>query len=47
MEADKKRELLAFAFLAGVLVPILSVLVVAACGFVIWMYQLFAGPPTA
>jgi len=30
-----------------VLVPTLSVAVVAGYGFCVWMYQLLAGPPVA
>lgn len=45
MESEKKRELTAFTFLALVLVPILAVIVVAGYGFLVWMYQLIAGPP--
>jgi len=45
METEKKRELMAFGFLALVLVPILAVIVVAGFGFIVWMYQLIAGPP--
>ncbi len=45
METEKKREFMAFAFLALVLVPILAVIVVAGFGFIVWMYQLIAGPP--
>ena len=45
MEAEKKRELTMFTFLAPVLAPILAVLIVAAFGFCVWMYQLIAGPP--
>lgn len=41
----KRRELMIFGFLALVLAPILAVLVVAGFGFVVWMYQLIAGPP--
>jgi nitrate reductase NapE len=45
MHTEKKRELMAFGFLALVLVPILSVIVVAGFGFIVWMYQIIAGPP--
>jgi nitrate reductase NapE len=45
MQTEKKREFMTFAFLALVLVPILAVIVVAGFGFVVWMVQLFAGPP--
>ena len=45
MQDEKKRELMAFTFLALVMVPILAVIIVAGYGFVVWMYQLIAGPP--
>ncbi|AUN33177.1 periplasmic nitrate reductase, NapE protein [Niveispirillum cyanobacteriorum] len=41
----RRTELLKFLFLAFVLVPVLSVGVVAAYGFAVWMAQLIAGPP--
>ncbi|WP_092847815.1 periplasmic nitrate reductase, NapE protein [Modicisalibacter xianhensis] len=41
----KKHELAVFLFLAGILFPILSVIVVAGYGFLVWIYQMFAGPP--
>lgn len=43
----KRQETLFFTILAFVVVPALSVAVVAGYGFCIWMYQIFAGPPTA
>jgi nitrate reductase NapE len=42
---SRKFELLTFAFLAFGLIPIVSVGVVAAYGFAVWIYQMFAGPP--
>ena len=42
---QKRRELLAFLFLTIVLAPILSVVIVGGYGFLVWMYQLMAGPP--
>lgn len=42
----KRQELRAFLFLTAVLVPALSVMVVATYGFAVWVYQMFAGPPT-
>jgi nitrate reductase NapE len=42
---QKRRELRAFLFLTIVLAPVLSVLIVGGFGFMIWMYQLIAGPP--
>jgi len=43
---EKRREWRLFLFIVVFLFPILSVILVAGFGFSIWMYQLFAGPPT-
>ncbi|HYC02586.1 MAG TPA: periplasmic nitrate reductase, NapE protein [Azospirillaceae bacterium] len=43
----KRQETLLFAFLAFILVPAISIGVVAGYGFCIWMYQILAGPPVA
>jgi periplasmic nitrate reductase NapE len=37
--------LLVFLFLTVVLAPMLAVAIVGGYGFMVWMYQLFAGPP--
>ena len=42
---SKRRELLVFVFLAVVLFPVIAVGVVAGWGFLVWMWQLIAGPP--
>jgi nitrate reductase NapE len=42
----KKEELRSFFFLTAVMVPVLSVIVVGGYGFIVWMTQLVAGPPT-
>ena len=42
----KAEERRAFVLLAVVLFPALSVAVVGGYGFLVWMYQIFAGPPT-
>ncbi|WP_407061826.1 periplasmic nitrate reductase, NapE protein [Billgrantia zhangzhouensis] len=42
---EKRRELAVFIFLAGVLFPILAVIVVSGYGFLVWMLQLLTGPP--
>lgn len=42
---QKRRELRAFLFLTVVLAPVLSVIIVGGFGFLVWMYQLIAGPP--
>ncbi len=41
----RRRELLSFLFLAVVLAPIISVAFVGSYGLVIWVYQMFNGPP--
>jgi nitrate reductase NapE len=49
MDADQQRktdELRSFLFLTVVMVPVLTVMLVAGYGFAVWMYQLIAGPPT-
>jgi periplasmic nitrate reductase NapE len=42
----KKEEFRTWLFLALVLAPVLAVLTVSGFGFVVWFYQLIAGPPT-
>lgn len=42
---DKRRELLTFLFLAVVIAPVLSIAIVGGYGFLVWIYQIFAGPP--
>lgn len=44
-QSRQSRELRAFLFLTVVLFPLLAVLVVASFGFMIWIWQMFAGPP--
>jgi periplasmic nitrate reductase NapE len=46
MQLDKRRELAVFIFVAFVLAPVLAVVSVASYGFIVWMYQLLAGPPS-
>ena len=41
----KSQELRAFLVLAAIMGPVLAVAVVAGYGFLVWMYQLLAGPP--
>ncbi len=45
--SSKNGELRGFLFLTVVLAPVLSVAIVGGYGFLIWMYQLIAGPPTS
>ncbi len=44
--ATKRRELGLFLFLTVVLFPVLAVGVVAGWGFLVWMWQIIAGPPS-
>lgn len=41
----KAQELRAFLLLAVVMAPVLAVLIVSGWGFLVWMFQLLAGPP--
>lgn len=45
VEKTKKQEWLAFLFITVVLFPILSVIVVGGYGFIIWILQMYFGPP--
>ena len=42
----KKEEWRSFIFLTAVMVPVLSVIIVAGYGFLVWMTQMVSGPPT-
>jgi len=41
----RRQEWRLFLFIVVLLFPLLSVALVSAYGFSIWMYQLIAGPP--
>jgi nitrate reductase NapE len=41
----KSQELRGFLLLTAVLAPALAIAVVTGYSFLVWMYQLFAGPP--
>jgi periplasmic nitrate reductase NapE len=43
---EKKSELRAFLFLTVVMAPVLAGVIVATYGLAVWIYQMFAGPPT-
>lgn len=43
--AARRRELLTFFLLAFGIWPVLAVGVVGGYGFLVWMYQILAGPP--
>ena len=42
---SKTREFWAFILLTVVLAPVMSVVIVGGYGFLVWMYQILAGPP--
>lgn len=44
--ASKGQERLAFLLLTAVIFPLMAVLIVAGYGFLVWIFQMFAGPPT-
>lgn len=41
----KRRERRLFLFLTVVLFPVIAIGLVAAYGFIVWMWQLLNGPP--
>ena len=44
---DKKSELKAFLFLTVVMAPVLAGVIIGSYGLAVWIYQMFAGPPTS
>ncbi len=46
-QAERRRERNAFLFLTVLLAPILAIGIVAGWGFVVWAFQVMAGPPGA
>ena len=43
--STRGEELRVFLFLTVVLAPVLAVMIVGGYGFLVWMYQIVAGPP--
>ena len=43
--ATRAQELRSFVFLSVVLAPVLAVIVVSGYGFLVWRFQMVAGPP--
>lgn len=41
----RRSEWLTFLFLTVILAPLIAVAVVGSLGFLIWIYQMIAGPP--
>jgi periplasmic nitrate reductase NapE len=44
--AEKSSELKAFLFLTVVMAPVLAGVVIGTYGLLVWIYQMFMGPPT-
>jgi periplasmic nitrate reductase NapE len=44
-EVRKSEELRSFLFLTVVMVPVLTVMIIAAYGFAVWFYQMLIGGP--
>ena len=42
----RSLELRAFLFLTVVMAPVVAGVVISTYGFIVWVYQMFAGPPT-
>ena len=43
--STREEELRSFLFFTVVMAPVLAVAIVSGYGFIVWMIQLFAGPP--
>jgi periplasmic nitrate reductase NapE len=43
---DKASELKAFLFLTVVMAPVLAGVIIGTYGLMVWIYQMFMGPPT-
>lgn len=44
---DKSSELKAFLFLTVVMAPALAGIIIGTYGLLVWIYQMFMGPPGA
>jgi nitrate reductase NapE len=42
---ERRHELRVFLFLTVVFAPLLAIAIVGGYGFLIWIFQMFAGPP--
>jgi len=43
--STRSEELRSTLFLSVVMAPVLAAIIVAGYGFLVWMFQLIAGPP--
>ena len=46
MQYTRNQELRSFLFLTVVMAPVLTGLIIAGYGFLVWMFQIISGPPT-
>ena len=46
LQYTKAQELRSFLFLTVVMAPVLTGLIIAGYGFLVWMIQLFVAPPS-
>jgi periplasmic nitrate reductase NapE len=44
-ELRRTEEFRTFIFLTVIMAPVLAVMGVGGYGFIVWVYQMFAGPP--
>ena len=45
-QPTKNQELRSFLFLTVVMAPALTGMIIAGYGFLVWLFQILAGPPT-
>jgi nitrate reductase NapE len=43
--STRQEEWRSFLFFTVVMAPVLAVIIVTGYGFLVWIYQIFAGPP--
>ncbi|WP_341679158.1 periplasmic nitrate reductase, NapE protein [Niveibacterium sp. SC-1] len=43
--STRQEELRSFLFLTVVMAPAIAGMIVVGYGFIVWIYQMFAGPP--
>lgn len=44
--SNKRSEFKAFLFLTVVMAPVIAGVIIGTYGLAVWIYQMFAGPPT-
>jgi nitrate reductase NapE len=44
---SKSEELRSFLFLTVVMAPVITGMIIVGYGFVVWIFQVLAGPPTS